>query len=83
MILGGTNDLAADAFPFGLIQQMVCQMKSVLKMFTSAIENNNGKSLYQNACQNCHKADGAGMAGMFPPLIRICNRRSQNPCILY
>ncbi len=36
---------------------------------TSVIEENNGKNLYQNACQKCHKADGAGMDGMFPPLI--------------
>ncbi len=38
-----------------------------------------GKAIFTDSCSGCHQADGSGVAGMFPPLVRNSNVQSDDP----
>lgn len=38
-----------------------------------------GKQVYENNCASCHQANGAGLAGLFPPLVGNAAVRDDNP----
>jgi mono/diheme cytochrome c family protein len=45
----------------------------------------NGKSLYDQHCQNCHNADGSGLGALIPPLnvtVFLKNNRNKLACII-
>lgn len=37
-----------------------------------------GKTIYETSCITCHMADGAGLAGVFPPLAKSKNLADKN-----
>ncbi|MEJ7778696.1 MAG: cytochrome c [Daejeonella sp.] len=45
----------------------------------------NGKGLYEKYCQNCHGADGTGLARLYPPLTDttyLIENKALLPCII-
>jgi nitrite reductase (NO-forming) len=48
------------AFPFALFGNI----------FGQRVATPEGKDLYKKYCLTCHQADGMGVSGMFPPLIK-------------
>jgi nitrite reductase (NO-forming) len=54
----------------GAVQVMPEGEKVASKPLTKAEKIQQGKTIYSSNCQACHQADGQGIAGAFPPLVK-------------
>lgn len=64
----------AYAFPgFKPFIVLCVSLLSILVNPAIAADPAHGKTIYQNNCQACHQAEGAGIKGAFPPLATNSN----------